>query len=49
MAQESEWLRESHSPVLWGSRSWKDRYKVRGYLPGRIDDANEEINQFISN
>ena len=49
MVQESEWLRESHSSVLWGSRSWKNIYKVRGYFQGTIGDANEEINQFISN
>jgi len=42
MAHESGWLRESYSSMLWGSRSWKDIYKVPGYFPGTIDNADKE-------
>ena len=43
MAQESGWLRESNSSMLWGSRGWKDIYKVTGYFPRTIDNANKEL------
>ena len=35
--------------MLWGSRGWKDIYKVEKYFPETtgIDDANRELNQFI--
>ena len=35
--------------MLWGSRGWKDIYKVEEYIPETtgIDDANRELNQFI--
>jgi len=35
--------------MLWGSRGWKDIYKVEEYFPETtgIDDANRELNQFI--
>ena len=35
--------------MLWGSRSWKDIYKVHEYFLESIEDANKELNQFISN
>jgi len=48
MARGSGWLSKSYASVLWGSRRWEDIYKVRGYFPGTIGDADREINQFIS-
>jgi len=43
MARESGWLSESYYTMLWGSRDWKDVYKVEGYLPGMIDNADKEL------
>ena len=35
--------------MLWGSRGWKDIYKVPEYFLEIIDNANEALNQLISN
>jgi len=43
MAQESRWLSELYSSMLWGSRSREDIYKVPGYFPGKIDNANKGL------
>ena len=48
MAQESGQHSESYSSMLWGSRGWKDIYKVPEYFLEIIDNANKEVNQFIS-
>ena len=49
MVQEPGRVGESHIAMLWGSRGWQDLYKVPGYSPEVMGDADKRFDQFISN
>ena len=49
MVQEPGRIGESYIAMLWGSRGWQDLYKVQGYSPEVMGDADKRFNQFISN
>ena len=42
MVQVSGWLGRSYSSMLWGSRGWKDIYKVQEFSLEIKDDADEQ-------